>query len=126
MKATQLPGCCGVQVIHDFKDSSYETGEAGTPPEDELASVVEKLRSSSYVPPFVIFTDTVDDARGEALAKYIRKYKLGAVYETNSAYNNDSGNEIVVYIWEPDPDTLEVWEAPEKKVPAPKKLRGGY
>src|SRR6267142_1515163 len=121
MKAKKLDGTCAVTVIYGFSDKP----DVG--PEGELASVVDDIRNDGA--PVVLFTDVVGEAdceaetnRGLRLSKYIRSHDLGEVYESEPVYNGSSGNDIVVYIWVVNEDTLYNWEAPEK-AEAPKKFK---
>lgn len=89
--------CCGLLEIAGLR------GYSDMPTESQLFKDLWVLfRGCDYRFAHVIFSDHIKCARGDALERYIRKYKLGPVLSTKREKNRNSGNLVKAWIWTPD------------------------
>lgn len=51
---------------------------------------------------YIMFSDAIENGCGRALARHIKKHKLGAVVTPKKARNPNSGKYIEVFIWTVD------------------------
>lgn len=59
---------------------------------------------------FVFFSDTVHSShKGEDLAKFITKKKLGKIIKTERKRNPNSGNMLQMWVWTPHVTHLRAW-----------------
>lgn len=106
MELTKIHGCCGVYELHDLNELA---------PVDLLFGFLSEKEDNT---PFVIFSDAVrdelgdafDEPRGLELAKFIKDNKLGTLFATPERHNPNSGNNIILWVWEPDYDALTKWQ----------------
>jgi len=104
--------CCGVSFIEGINDT----------PDHVIYQVCEQKWSDwddDRGQAFLIFTDTTSSMknsrlgsasyRGEKLAKFIIKHKLGTVISPNQRKNPNSGNMIKAWIWTPNEKNLRKW-----------------
>ncbi len=97
-------GCCGVKEYCGLRQSSNPQG------------VLEQIGYHLFIDghhrsAFVYFTDKMIQGQslGYAVQKYIEDHKLGPILATRKTKNTNSGNDIVMWIWEYDHDKFRKW-----------------
>lgn len=91
--------CCGILEISGLQDDSLHTVLSFRD--------AEEANDNRYA--FAIFSDIVvgDRKRGENLARYIRKHKLGKVRSSSAKRNLNTSSTIKMWIWEVNHDALD-------------------
>jgi hypothetical protein len=98
MMDIQCMNCCGVGEIADINDHEK-------PAEVLMAGGIHLLRYGHHV-----FTDThYQQNLGPRLARYLKRCNLGKVINTKYAYNQNSGNKVMVWVWTVDKPRLVKW-----------------
>lgn len=69
----------------------------------------EENRRKHTVPAFIIFSHHASNRRGKSLRALIEKKKLGTVWTSDARKNENSGNNIVVYVWTVDQPAFIEW-----------------
>lgn len=86
-------GNCGMTTLYELKKN----------PAENLRELYE-----FGAPAIVAFSDAVTFKNGAALARYIRKHKLGHVSSSRRAHNDNSGHYIQAWYWCVDHKALDV------------------
>lgn len=99
--------CCGIREMDGLLDSSKETVQ-------EFCSDIDSDSSYNGRPwprfRYAIFSDIgPKHTRGNPLASYIRRHKLGKVVSTNWNVNPNSDNPLKVWVWTLDGKMLKKW-----------------
>jgi len=104
--------CCGLGEIGGIQD---DTEKVATP----KRVLIEFRENKAYDYPFVIFTaaDQADYVKtaGTKLARFIRAHKLGTVRQTRWKRNPNSGNNVQIFLWEPNYVNLKHFDKPSEK-----------
>ncbi len=122
MNYTREMQCCGLAELADIAGNTPEriVRDVATCMFDEQDSI-RKSSSDDYYwnenswenaecqCPFLIFSDIREARTGKALAKYIRKHKLGAVYGSQARVNVRSGNKLRCWVWTVKKQALKKW-----------------
>lgn len=91
--------CCGVYEINGLEKTPHRTikrvSEFLKEPQGYWEDEPIKLS-------FIVFTDATKNKRGQTLATYIKRKKLGTVLGARARTNPNSGNKIKAWIWSPD------------------------
>ena len=83
--------CCGVDEAEEIRCNT---------PEQNLEYMFLGMADSEWRRAFIIFTDHKQQTYGKALAKYIKKHKLGKIHVTRSKRNPNTDNMIRVWVWD--------------------------
>lgn len=101
-----LPVCCGINELGYIRDDDNAV--------DSLMSI-HKGDLAAHVVFSVTSRECVKHAKGIALAKYIRKHKLGSVVSTKPAVNPNHKGTLRAWLWTPNKKTFIQWQAAQRK-----------
>lgn len=97
--------CCGIKEYFGIHNSQS--------PEAALKDIGNHLFKEGYERSgLVFFSDNLNGAVGSpgyAVQKYIEEHKLGNIICTNPKVNKNSGNLIVMWVWEYDRVKFKNW-----------------
>jgi len=95
-------GSEGVVEYHGLNSVALNKGEANL-----FLVARSRYAVGSDEEPFVVFSDTIENAGGDALKKYIQDHpEYGEVLESEIRKNPNSGNQLRIYIYMPNDGAL--------------------
>lgn len=94
---------CGVTEVHHLPDGN---------PGNTVFAIANHLYHKANPRPsaYVIFSDTVDNARGERLAEFVKKLGVaGELFETKPTVNPRTGSIIKLWVLTINHETFRKW-----------------
>lgn len=100
--------CCAVAEIYGLENNPQTTLENMC--EDWVVMTKEDFwRTSRFNGTYFIFTDISQSMSGDALAKYIKRHKLGRTTTLPYRKNPNSVNKVKVWLWSVNIRALKKW-----------------